>query len=194
MLTRPRLAALVLLAPLAGAAFGAAAAEPDFQATVAQAREADFQGYLPVAQLSEIVGFDKSWSVNTFYVIWTGKRPALTAHFVARRQTGGLALSTTERWADSRTCQALVPTLTAMEQLPDARVDIPDLGREVPETPRLLPAGLRLTLWAHGARAGADEALVDLEISGSADTPMAKWWSETQQALGACWKPDRPTT
>src|SRR5215217_7645002 len=158
MQTRPLLAALVLLAPFAGVSFGTAAtaAEPDFQATVAGARAAAFQDYLPVAQLGELAGFDRGWSVNTFYVVWTGERPALTPHYVARRQIGGQNTSgqtspTTELWADSRTCQGLIPVLTAMEQLPDARADIPDLGRETTETAAPVPAGVRLPLEQHGA-------------------------------------------
>jgi|GEM_PF-4363206 len=199
MQTRPLLAALVLLAPFAGVSFGTAAtaAEPDFQATVAGARAAAFQDYLPVAQLGELAGFDRGWSVNTFYVVWTGERPALTPHYVARRQIGGQNTSgqtspTTELWADSRTCQGLIPVLTAMEQLPDARADIPDLGRETTETAAPVPAGVRLTLWNSTARAGANAAVVELEISGNADTPMAKWWGQTQRALSGCWTSKAP--
>ncbi len=191
----PRLAAFALLAPLAGvsSATAAMAAEPDFHATVAEARAAAFQARPPVAQLSEAGGFDqRRWSVNTFYVVWSRESPARAPRYVARRQIGGRGAPTTELWADSRACPALIPALTAMAELPAARPAVPGLGREL-RTVGLVLDGAHHTLWNSSALTEDGKAVVGLEITGDIDTPMAKWWSETQRALSACWTPETPS-
>jgi hypothetical protein len=132
------------------------------------------------------------WITTTFFIGYMGSGPEGVPYWVARRLDGqGHSVDgSIVTWADSRTCPALIRVLEDMERLGSPWPDVPRLGRSEGGPPVL--DGVSITLWTRSARMGDNAALVELEMRGNVDSPIAKWWSDMQASLAPCWAETEP--
>ena len=157
-----------------------------------EARSARYDGFSAFASTEYKPALVDLWITTTFFSGRIGDGPASVTYWVARR-VEGQGRSTegaTVTWADSRRCDALVRVLEDMERLEGGWPDVPRLGRTEGGPPVL--DGASITLWAQWARMGDDAALVEIEMRGNVDSPIAEWWSDMQASLAPCWTETEP--
>jgi hypothetical protein len=167
------------------------AAQNPFPDVAAEARDLTFERRQPFAGLNEVGALSQAWSVNTFYALFRGRYPEQTVFWAVRRVAGDRQGAQVARWADSRVCPAVETMLLAMEDLPIVRPDAIALGAEASNL-GLVMDGTWHTFWIKSARSGDNNAAVQLEIQGNVNSPVARWWAESAEALAGCWSEAEP--
>jgi hypothetical protein len=162
---------------------------PEVVEDVRSARYDRFSAFASTEYKPALVG---RWITTTFFIGRMGDGPGSVTYWVARRVEGqGRSTEgSTVTWADSRRCDALVRVLEDMERLEGGWPDVPRLGRTEGGPPVL--DGASITLWTRWARMGDGAALVEIEMRGNVDSPIAKWWSDMQASLAPCWDETEP--
>jgi len=186
-----RLMLLAASALAAACTVSAEASAQTFPEVTQQMRNSSHRGHPAFGGLNEYRILARNWSVNTFYIVWTGAAPERRPHWVIRRAIGDGDGQTGLVWADSRDCPAVAEVLTDMEGLPGARWDVPGLGDSSDQIGLVLD-GVAYTVWNRFARTGPDDASVDAELTGNVNSPAARWWTNGAAKLAGCWKPEEP--
>lgn len=186
------LAAVAAALPLLGAVEARAAVssvEVRAQAAAAHAvsRTVTHRGVRPFAALDQVAALGQFWTSNSLYALGgaNGER-----RWVIRRSFGQMSGDKGLVWADSRACPAVKSVLEAMEALPAVRLHAPGVGPQSQRAP--LMDGIAHRFWNQGARTGAADASVAVEIDGNADSPVAEWWSDAIGRLEGCWTEQEP--
>lgn len=183
---------VIPIAALSAAIFASnVEAQSVFNEAESAARNLSFENRDPFGGLSEFGWLSQAWSVNTFFAMFRGQYPNQTKFWIVRRLTGSRDQTNQPLWADSRSCPAVEQMLIAMERLPSVRPDAPQLGEEAANI-GLVMDGTQHIFWNRGARSGANNASVGLEVTGNVNSPIAEWWADSTLALSSCWRETPP--
>ena len=163
-----------------------------FAETQRTSRTEAFEQRPPFGGVSLYAYLSRAWSVNSFYTVFRGQGAEQTWFWVVKRISWAPGGTRTVVWADSRSCPAVESTLTAMENMPPVRPDVPRLGTESANLGLVLD-GTRHVFWNSLARSGDNDATVALEIVGNVNSPVAQWWSAGEAALAECWSETAPS-
>jgi hypothetical protein len=162
----------------------------DFQRTKTEAAALQLGPLRPFGGLETAEALSHRWSVNTFYVVWTGSGSARIPHWIIRRSTGSIQAAPVVRWADSRSCPAVRLTMETLKALPLPLPDVPGIG--APRELSLVLDGEGHELWLNWA-AYPNGASGGLRMDGNVDSPIALWWQAALPQLETCWTDKIPT-
>lgn len=154
------------------------------------AKRLEVEGYTPDLVFMMEDRNSTGWQIVSFYRVdanLTGNR------WVVRRQREGDARWDHDPdaprmplvWADSRSCESVVPTLEAVEDIPLMPLDVYRVGSEYGIDAPLLVGGARMTFWLAGASITPSVQMAGYHYLGT-------WWSNGSEALQSCWTTTRP--
>ncbi|TCS12709.1 hypothetical protein [Caulobacter sp. BK020] len=161
-----------------------AAPDDDFQKTRTEAVEISVGQRQPFGGLDTMAARTGSWSVNTFYVDWTGTDSSRTAYWIVRRVTGSRLKAPIVQWADSRSCPAVRSILEGLQGLRAPRPDVPGVG--APRELSVVADGESHDLWLNWA-IYPNDARGDLRMEGNVGSPVGDWWDAALPKLEVCW-------
>ncbi|MGV9008204.1 hypothetical protein [Brevundimonas sp.] len=154
------------------------------------AKRLEVEGYTPDLVFMMEARNSTGWQIVSFYRVdsnLSGNR------WVVRRQREG-----DDRWgdnpdvprmplvwADSRSCESVIPVLEAVEDIPLMPLDVYRVGSEYGVDAPLLVGGARMTFWLKGAS-------VTPSVQMTGYHHLGNWWSDGYEALQSCWISTRP--
>jgi len=166
-----------------------AAPDDDFQKTRAEAIDLVVGQGRPFGGLDTVAARTRSWSVNTFYVAWSGSGTSRAPYWIVRRVAGSRLRRQTVQWADSRSCPAVRSMLEGLQALRAPLPDIPGVGP--PHELVLTADGESHDLWLNLA-IYPNDARGDLRMEGNVGSPVGDWWQAALPTLKACWTGTAP--
>lgn len=111
-------------------------------------------------------------------------RDLWVAEKLSKSRTGPDTLA----WADSRTCDALIPTLAKLADLEPIKLTppgVPPMGQNI------IMDGANYEINAQGVYQ-SERALGEVRLTGNVNSPIAKWVDGALDALKPCWQTDPP--
>ena len=173
---------LLVLTPLEGLS--------QYERAFETAKRLEVEGYTPDLVFMMEARNNASWQIVSFYRVdsnLTGSR------WIVRRLREGDARWGDDPdaprmplvWADSRSCEGVVPTLEAVEDIPLMPLDVYRVGSEYGVDAPLFVGGARMTFWLKGAAVTPSVQMTGYHYLG-------EWWSDGVEELAPCWTTIRP--
>lgn len=186
---RPVAVLAVVLAATLNVPHAMAAPDDAFRKAKAEAMDTVLDQRRPFGGLDTMAARTRNWSVNTFYVAWTGSGTPRTPYWIVRRAMGSSLKGPAVQWADSRSCPAV---RTMIEDLQALRAPLPDIPGVGPPREMVLTAdGESHDLWLNWA-IYPNDARGDLRMSGNVGSPVGDWWQAALPTLKTCWSGTAP--